>query len=58
MPKQIKTNLKTDDQNKIIELGMCEKDHLYLRANQLYRFIVMPNCKECERLDQESKLPA
>jgi len=34
-----------------IELGLCEVEHIMLRPNQLYRFIVMPGCEKCKALD-------
>jgi hypothetical protein len=34
----------------VIEMGLCEVDHIMLRPNRLYRFVVMPNCKKCEEL--------
>jgi len=36
--------------NEIIEMALCEVDHVMLRPNRLYRFIVMPNCPACEKL--------
>jgi hypothetical protein len=35
----------------VIEMGLCEVEHVMLRPNQLYRFIVMPGCDKCKALD-------
>ena len=35
----------------VIEMGLCEVEHVMLRPNQLYRFIVMPGCEKCRALD-------
>jgi hypothetical protein len=39
-----------DNPELIIEMALCEVNHVFLKANQLYRFVVMPNCKECAAL--------
>lgn len=33
--------------DEVIEMGLCEVPHIFLRPNQLYRFVVMPGCKAC-----------
>ena len=38
-------------EEKIVEMALCEVDHISLRPNSLYRFIVMPDCEACARLD-------
>ena len=35
----------------VIEMGLCEVEHIMLRPNQLYRFVVMPDCEKCKALD-------
>ena len=35
---------------EITEMALCESRHLCLRPNQLYRFIVFPECEECQTL--------
>jgi len=35
----------------VIEMGLCEVEHVMLRPNQLYRFTVMPGCDKCKSLD-------
>ena len=35
----------------VIEMGLCEVQHIMLRPNQLYRFVVMPDCEKCKALD-------
>ncbi len=42
---------KLPDESDCIEMGLCEVKHVMLRPNQLYRFVVMPGCKKCEKLD-------
>lgn len=32
---------------EVTELSLCEQDRLVLKPDQLYRFVVMPNCKRC-----------
>jgi hypothetical protein len=32
-------------------MGLCEVEHVFLRPNQLYRFVVMPGCDKCKALD-------
>ena len=36
--------------DEVIEMGLCEVSHIFLRPNVLYRFVILPNCKECARL--------
>ena len=35
----------------VIEMGLCEVEHVMLHPNQLYRFVVMPDCDKCKSLD-------
>lgn len=35
----------------IIEMYICEVDHIILQPNQLYRFLIHPNCEKCKKLD-------
>lgn len=44
-----KTRLDPDPP-EIVELRLCEQDHIILRPNMLYRFSVDENCAECRRL--------
>jgi hypothetical protein len=37
-------------EEKVIEMALCETQILFLRPNQLYRFVVIPGCAECARL--------
>ena len=32
----------------VIEMGLCEVPMIGLRPNQLYRFVVMPDCENCK----------
>lgn len=41
----------------VIEMGLCEYPHVGLRPNQLYRFIVMPNCDKCKAEAEAYKPP-
>jgi len=34
----------------VIEMALCEASRVILHPDQLYRFVVMPGCAECERL--------
>lgn len=45
------------EEKDICELALCETRHIYLKPNQLYRFVIIPDCKECERLAKEAELP-
>ena len=36
-------------------MPLCEPDHVVLRPNQLYMFVVMPGCKSCERKLKEGE---
>jgi hypothetical protein len=36
--------------NKVIEMGLCEVEHIMLRPNVLYRFVIMPDCPRCKEL--------
>ena len=29
-------------------MGLCEVPHIMLRPEQLYRFVVMPDCQKCK----------
>jgi hypothetical protein len=48
-----KSNSQAPDTNKnsekVTEMALCEIDRVCLRPNQLYRFKIMPGCKECEK---------
>lgn len=33
-----------------VDLALCEQEHLILRPDILYRFIVHPNCERCNEL--------
>lgn len=41
--------------NPVTELCLCEQDHLILKPNKLYRFIVDDNCKECMYLAETGR---
>lgn len=34
----------------ICEMGLCEVGHIFLKPNQLYRFVVIEGCKKCAAL--------
>ena len=34
----------------VIEMGLCEVDHILLQPDRLYIFRVIPGCKTCEAL--------
>lgn len=40
-----------------LELRLCETGHLFLKPNQLYRFTVDPDCKECVRMAEIARTP-
>lgn len=40
----------------VVELAMCEQEHLVLKPDQLYVFRVMPGCARCEALAVRSDL--
>jgi len=46
----VKNNTNNDD-DKVIEMNICEYEHLVLRANRLYRFRIDPNCEKCKRMN-------
>lgn len=41
-----------DNDEKPLELALCESEMLGLRADRLYIFRVMPGCKRCEELHE------
>ena len=36
------------ENEEVIEMGLCEVPHIMLRPDQLYRFVVMPDCEKCK----------
>lgn len=38
---------------EVMEMALCEKDTVVLRIGQLYRFVPVAGCKECDKLKQE-----
>lgn len=38
------------EEEKVVELALCEVDWIFLRPNQLYRFIAIPGCEACQLL--------
>ncbi len=38
-----------------IELGLCEVEHIFLKPNQLYVFVVIPDCEKCAQLAKEAE---
>lgn len=34
----------------VCEMALCEVEHLFLRPDQLYRFVVMEGCDRCKKL--------
>lgn len=45
----------TIKESEVTEMYLCEVAHLFLRPNQLYRFIVAPDCQKC--IDLASHYP-
>jgi hypothetical protein len=46
---ELKKILETvNPDSEVIEMGLCEVPHIGLRPDQLYRFVVMPDCQKCE----------
>ena len=41
----------SDRKESVTVMGLCEVEHVFLRPNQLYRFVVMPGCDKCKALD-------
>ena len=41
----------------VMEIPLCEINHIFLKPNELYRFVVIPGCKACERLAELAKVP-
>ena len=37
-------------ESDVVEMALCETQHLFLRPDQLYVFRVVAGCKECELL--------
>ena len=35
------------EESKVIEMNLCETHKLILKPNQLYRFVVAKDCKDC-----------
>lgn len=38
------------DESEVIEMALCETEHLGLRPNVLYRFSVRPECRRCAEM--------
>jgi len=38
------------DAGDVIEMGLCEAEHVFLRPGRTYRFISMPGCARCREL--------
>lgn len=36
----------------VIELNLCEQEHLILKPDQLYLFLAAPDCPDCQRLKE------
>lgn len=41
---------ETIQEEDILELALCEQNHLILRPNRLYRFVAIEGCANCEEL--------
>jgi len=39
------------DSYEVIEMNICEVEHIVLRANKLYRFLIDPNCEKCKKMN-------
>lgn len=37
-------------EEKVVEIALCEVDWIFLRPNQLYRFVPIPGCELCHGL--------
>jgi len=38
----------SDRKESVTVMGLCKVEHVFLRPNQLYRFVVMPGCDKCK----------
>jgi hypothetical protein len=43
------------NEEKVIEIALCEVDWIFLRPNQLYRFVPIPGCEACQLLALQYK---
>lgn len=41
---------KTKQSTDVVEVALCEVSRIFLRPDQLYKFVVMDNCSECATL--------
>lgn len=39
----------------VLEMGLCETEHVLLKPNRTYRFVVMPDCDRCKELADRSE---
>lgn len=46
-----------DDELMVVELCLCETEHLVLRPHQLYYFVVDEDCARCKELAALSAPP-
>ncbi len=42
---------------EVFEIGLCETEHICLKANQLYRFVVLGDCKRCKEMAEYAECP-
>lgn len=43
---------KTEKNEGVTEMQLCEPPHIFLRPNQLYIFTVDPNCEKCKEANK------
>ena len=41
--------------DEIVEIALCEYSKIILKEDQLYKFIAVPDCEECKRLQEVYK---
>jgi len=39
----------------VVELALCETEMVILKPDQLYRFVVVPGCERCAKLQEMGK---
>jgi hypothetical protein len=42
--------MENGEKAEVLELALCEQNHLVFKPNQLYRFVAMPDCDACKTL--------
>jgi len=50
MKANIPSTVEEQEQGTVIEMCLCEVEHVFLHPNQKYRFVVLPGCKRGQQL--------